>query len=96
MLEHIAQLLLPPAPPRLGGVAQRVHEVARALAHRLLTPPHIVHQRVEAAVAFASFGLDLGNRILIGLEPVVDGRDQRLQLLARCRFRRGEAFASLV
>src|SRR3546814_3910850 len=81
--EHVAKLLLAPAPPRLGRVAQRVDQLRRLARHPLGAFAHRRDLAVEHAEGVAALGLDLRDRLLIFFEPLVNGREQRLQILSR-------------
>src|SRR3546814_10108005 len=69
--EHIAKLLLAPAPARLGRVAQRVDELRRLARHTLGPLAHRRDLAVEQAEGVAPFGLDLTDSFLIFLQAFV-------------------------
>src|SRR3546814_9263578 len=60
--EHVAKLLLAPAPARLGRVAQRVDQLRRLARHALGALAHRRDLAVEHAKGVAPFRLDLADR----------------------------------
>src|SRR3546814_16552425 len=81
--EHIAKLLLAPAPARLGRVAQRVDELRRLARHTLAPLAHRRDLALEQAEGVAPFGLDLTDRFLIFLHAFVFRVQQGIQFFPR-------------
>ncbi len=67
LFEHVAQLLLAPAPARLGGVAQRIAEPRRLGPHLFLPGPHRLDLAVELAEGVGALGFEQGDLLLIAL-----------------------------
>src|SRR3546814_16043007 len=84
--EHVAKLLLAPAPARLGRVAQRVDQLRRLARHALGALAHRRDLAVEHAKGVAPFRLDLAQSVLIFLQTLVDRVQQRLQILPGALF----------
>src|SRR3546814_19074769 len=81
--EHVAKLLLAPAPPRLGRVAQRVDQLRRLARHPLGAFAHRRDLAVEHAEGVAALGLDLRDRLLLFFAPLVNGREPPLHIPSR-------------
>ncbi len=79
--EHVAQLLLAPAPARLGRVAQAIDQPRGLGLHPLLPRAHLLDQPGEVAIGLAARRLDLLDLILIAFQPFTDRREQRADLL---------------
>ena len=81
--EDVLQLLLAPAPARLGGIAECIDQFRRLARHALGADTHRLDLALEVAKRIAALGLDLGNTLLIALQAFCDGLEQSLQPLPR-------------
>ena len=90
--QNIAQLLLTPAPARLGGVAQRIDQLGGFAGHPFRARPHRLNLAVEQAKGIAPFALNLGHTFLIAQQAIMNRLEQGLQFLPRSRFGLFEPF----
>ena len=81
--QHVAKLLLAPASPRLGSIAQRIDQLGRLPRDALLTDPHRLDLALQLAKGVTAFVLDLADPLFVPLKPLVHGVEQGLERLSR-------------
>ena len=81
LLQHVAQLLLAPAPARLGGIAQRIAQPRCFCTHLLLPFAHRLDQSAKLAKGIDAFLLQLADLRLIGGKALSDRLKQSAQPL---------------
>ena len=91
LFEHVAQLLLAPAPARLGGIAQRIAEPRGFGPNRFLADAHRFNLSGELPKGIDPLLLQRPDLLLVALEPLVDRREQRLEPLGAFLLALGEA-----
>src|SRR5690349_18024685 len=89
-LQHVAKLLLAPATARLGCVPKRIHEFSSLCRHALGAAAHRLDLTGEKPELLTTVLLDLGNRLLVALQALVDGLEQRLEVGAGAFLRLAE------
>ena len=80
----------PQRPPRLGRVAQRIAEPGRLGTDLLLSHAHAIDQAGELAKGIDTLGFKRRHLLLVTLEPLAHGREQRLELLLAALLGHGE------
>ena len=95
-LQHVAQLLFAPAPPRLRRITQRITKLGRFTAHGFVRNPHRFHQPLQIAIGFAPLILDLANRLFVSQQAIINGLQQRFERRARGFFGLAKALIGLL
>ena len=81
LLEHVAQLLFAPAPPRLGRIAQAVAEPRGFGADALLPRADRIDLAVQLAEGVDALRLHLAHLPLVARQPLTDRGEQGAQPL---------------
>ena len=92
LFEHILQGPLAPAPARLRATGQRIAEPLRLALYLVLAFSHFLDHAGELPEGIDPFFLERLDLVLVALEPVADGGEQRLQLLLARLFGMAEPF----